>query len=871
MNLRAWAAVGLFSASWLPALGYYGPANVWAWAAMIVLGAVLLRDWEIALPEATIALALLLPVVWFMPWPAKAAAIFLAVGLAAVVVPIPRGWPRRVAPACIVSGGVLLAQSAAVYVYMVVTSRSHDLPGPLALLVGEVARLAGADVVVTGSTLAARGATAVHPLGATWDLLLPPTVVCFVVGAAFLLALNMAGLARRKRSWLRAVWLLALVTALWLPIQLVFVLGLYFNRVALVDPEYPPCVMNQWLVWWLPAVLLAGPVLLAWWFVSCKDSQGAKDDDSQKQAADELTGRRCWTAVALAALGAALLAFPWAWDPIGGAKEGRVRVVERGSRWEPTDAPYDENSFGEPASYTYRLIYDYASHFFTMSRIGRETPISAESLDGCDVLVLKTPTSRMSPDEVKAILQFVERGGGLLLIGDHTNVFRSSTYLNDVARPLGFTFRNDLLFRVGTPYEQPFRPAAVAHPAVIHVDNVDLAISCSIDPGWSWGRSAVTGSGLWSLQAEYQNENYHPPAEYRAEMRTGPFVQLWAARHGEGRVLAFTDSTIFSNFCVFQPGKAELMLNMFAWLNHGSSLDERLNWLMVVVPVGLVGLTLFGLGWMVGRKSRGGGLLVLSAALFGCVACSMIVGALAAMGMPAPSPHHPPLRVVIDRTVSDVPLSEGAFTHRSGLGYGLLEQWIPRVGRPKDPNAAPTNPLPYTMRRRGAEAFSGDVLVVICPTGSVGRDYRERLVRFVREGGRLLVLDSFDNTHSTANRLLWPFGLSMEDGPARKGPLSVLGTSTSVEVQQARAVEGGAPIAELVQTSSAQAPGGTARATVAAEVSFGKGKVMAVGCASTWNDAAMGDWSIEPDGAERRRYNAFFSLMRHMLRDSRRD
>src|SRR6185295_6446537 len=59
-----------------------------------------------------------------------------------------------------------------------------------------------------------------------------------------------------------------------------------------------------------------------------------------------------------------------------------------------------------------------------------------------------------------------------------------------------------------------------------------------------------------------------PQAVDQAAMRYGAFVQLWSTRRGGGRVLGFTDSTIFSNFCTFEPGKAELMLGMLEWLNH---------------------------------------------------------------------------------------------------------------------------------------------------------------------------------------------------------------------------------------------------------------------------------------------------------------
>ena len=49
--------------------------------------------------------------------------------------------------------------------------------------------------------------------------------------------------------------------------------------------------------------------------------------------------------------------------------------------------------------------------------------------------------------------------------------------------------------------------------------------------------------------------------------------------------------------------------------------------------------------------------------------------------MPLPPKQHSMTHVVIDRTVSTVPLFTGAFADDlEGNGYGMLEQWIPRIG-----------------------------------------------------------------------------------------------------------------------------------------------------------------------------------------------
>ena len=265
---------------------------------------------------------------------------------------------------------------------------------------------------------------------------------------------------------------------------------------------------------------------------------------------------------------------------------------------------------------------------------------------------------------------------------------------------------------------------------------------------------AIRSTGLWSLPPAYNESNYHPQAEYRSDMQYGAWCQLWSTSHGAGRVLAFADSTLFSNFCVFQPGKVELLTGMLQWLNHGSVLDR--TWVKVpLLSAGmLAGLALLAGGWWLGRAAGGGWLVLIAAGMASWTAGWLAVAEVQRRALPLPENLRPLPWVVIDRTLSEVPLFTGAFADdKQGNGYGMLEQWIPRVGN-------------FTAQREGDAAFQGDGLVLICPTRSVSAAFRDRLLRFVEAGGKLLVVDSLELENSTANSVLWPFGLASDHGAA---------------------------------------------------------------------------------------------------------
>jgi hypothetical protein len=861
----------VLAGSWLFGLGYYRPASVFVWVCLAVMGAILLHDVPVRWPPRRtgwVAAILLLPTVWTMPLPYKAVPCLLLVGLVLQFAAIPADWPRRFGRGCIVAAAILLVQSLAMEAYALLTARCHELPVLLSQTVGMISRLLGIETAVDGSWVVLQAGGQTHRIGATWDLLFDPASFCFIVGGAVLLGFQTrcsAGAGQRWEAWFTRLRRLVIVTLAWMPLRIALLLAILLQRLLRADAAGEPNVADVFVNAWIHLLLLAGPAFLAVRFLVRRPfeavrtaSEGRPTTGTLALAADSelgiamdgngghplttTTGRT----VAWLGIGIALLAFLLHWEPVGRPKSGRVMIVERHSTWEPTTEPYRTRVYGEAGSYNYAAAYEYCGQYFQMSRLLESDAIDDRTLAGCDVLVIKTPTARYSDDEVAAVERFVERGGSLLLIGDHTNVFNMNTYLNDVGRRFGFTFRNDLLFRVGTPYVQEYRPPFAAHPIVQHVPPMKFAVSCSIDPGRSVGRMVIRNAGMWSLPPAYQESNYHPQAQYRPQMHYGAWCQAWSAVYGRGRVLAFADSTLFSNFCTFQPGKAELLRGMLHWLNHRSMLDRRWVRLLLVLPLAAIGLCLAATGAWRGCRSDGGWIVLASAGLVGWTLATLATNAVHRWSLPVPPIQRPMTHVVIDRTVSDVPLFTGAFAdEKEGLGYGMLEQWIPRVGN-------------RISRETGAAVFQGNAIVIICPTRSVPRDFRQRLMRFVESGGRLLVFDSPDVVGSTANSILSPFGLTSDHSAVAQnaGPLQ-WATDREIpqlDLQAACSIRGGTPMARIGSTP------------VAAQVRFGKGLVTAAGIGSLFNDGMMGThWLPEPQADTLKVYQVLYHLLRASL------
>jgi hypothetical protein len=824
--IRRWIGIALLAGSWLLGSGYFHAPHWLAWAIVVIAGfTCLMGSLNRFAPTAPWAVALmLLPAIWLAPWSYRLAPLAIAIGAAASNVPVMRRWLRPASSALLLGGVVLMAQALALLAYAMATARSHQLPEPLPQIIAFFSRIVGIDAGTDGVNVTMGAMRQSHSMGATWELLLDVPTLCFLVGGAVMLAmLAQANLPRGKRGryWLAATRTLFLCVVAWLPVRVMLMLSVYMHRVLRTDYDAAYSVMNQFWNEWVNVLLLAPPVLLAAKFVRPPRA----DADTTGSPVPPLWIRAAAALGAFAAVG--LVTASLVWEPAGARKGGRVLIDEFHSTWEPTDKPYNTDAYGHLAAYNYAVLYDYCSRFFEMGRL--TTAIDDQALRDCDVLIAKIPTSRYQPHEVAAIARFVKRGGGLMLVGEHTDVWGSGTDLNDIAERFGFRFRMDCLFGLDSTFEEHFDPPTVPHPIIANMGPLDFAVSCSIAPGASSGRAVIWNTGLRSAPADYHASNFYPQVLDFPESRYGAFVQLWATQQGPGRVVAFTDSTIFSNFCFFDPGKSQLFLGMTEWLNREGTADLSM-WLAIA------GL-LAGAATLIAARRWSGGWIVLLAA--GALGWAVMAGSARAyaIAQPLPPAKRPLTKVVIDRTTSDVILPKGGFIAGKEDGFGIFERWILRVGY-------------FFQRREGKGVFDDDMAVFIYPSKAVSDDFRQQLLHYVERGGHALVLDSPENRRSTTDALLEPFGVSL-GGKVSGGDLSIAPGWPKIAVTTAREVLGAASIITLNGKS------------VAGSVKRGKGSLTVIGFGSRFCDSDMGITGDQPPDANMRAvYELEFSLLR---------
>ena len=669
---RAWLAIALLSASWLMGLNYYQEPNLWAWSCTIAAAVLLLCGVTTRLPsrlELVVCLALALPAIWIAPGIYRVIPALMIAGLALHVLPIPLRWTRRLGTAALIGGGVLLFQSLAMYAYEAAAAPSHELPAPLAHLLAGLARLMGADAAAgNNNNVELFTMRRTHPIGATWELLFDPVTLCFLVGGIVLIF--SAAARPRGLAFLRFM----LLVLAWLPLRVAMLFGLYLHRALLTDYDASLDLMSQFFSPWTHLAMLAAPVLLAWRFISKPDAEAHSEPGRPRPGLPVNVGSAVLSRLlpATAALaGVVLIILGLFWHPSGTRKKfSRIVVDEYHSKWEPSGRKYDTEWYGQESGYNYYCIFDYCSRYYDLSLLN--TPIADQTLKPDDILIVKVPTVAYSSDETGRIEQFVKHGGSVMFIGEHTDVFYTGTHLNAVTEKFGFKYRFDCAFGIRSVFEELYEQPLLPHPIVQRMPPLDFEISCTIDTGKSVGVQALRGTGLKNAFADYHASNFYPQLDDYPDSRYGAFVQMWAMKHGEGRAVAFSDSTQFSNFSTFEPGKPEMMIGMLEWLNHRNT-DKPLT------LYAWIGGALVLASALVARRRL---LLPVCAGLLGWACAVYAVRGMNRDALPEPPllPDHPMTRVAIDRTYCDSILSKGGFIGGRPEGFGIFERWILRLG-----------------------------------------------------------------------------------------------------------------------------------------------------------------------------------------------
>ncbi|MFH1862134.1 MAG: DUF4350 domain-containing protein [bacterium] len=358
--------------------------------------------------------------------------------------------------------------------------------------------------------------------------------------------LPLAQIITERRFYSPLIALIALLLALFVYWGLLPPLDAYLHRQGVHGVH--DAVNLQWLL-----LLLLGAALFVWgWMDAPRSAEGSRAS--------------IWTVAAFALLGAFVVSLP---PKIGSpATEKQIVFYNKGYlNWDiPRYGYYGQHSAG-----MFGLLPDYL--IGKGFQVVKCDSLTQEVLASARVVVFINLQDQVSASEAQRIHQFVEQGGSLLLLGDHTGMANIRAPSNELLKPYGI----ELNFDSAKPTRSGWVGSMVSpqHPLTARLDllrqggdnpaKTQIWVGASLKVN-SPAKPVLVGRDGWSDLGNEKNEKDGFLGDFRYQWgeRLGNLSLVAEARSGKGKVLVFGDTSTLQNGALVRAG--DFAVRLFDYL-----------------------------------------------------------------------------------------------------------------------------------------------------------------------------------------------------------------------------------------------------------------------------------------------------------------
>ncbi|MBI4161479.1 MAG: DUF4350 domain-containing protein, partial [Acidobacteria bacterium] len=185
------------------------------------------------------------------------------------------------------------------------------------------------------------------------------------------------------------------------------------------------------------------------------------------------------------------------------------------------------------------------------------------------VLVVINPVRDPDPERIRSIRDFVRRGGALLVLGDHTDIFGTQGPLNRWCDPFGIRFRFDSARPASRGWEWSLE--TVPHPTTAGLDASNLRFRVGTGASLETrppARALVLARYGFSDAGDRSNSGrggFLGDYRWTGAERIGNIPLMAERRFGSGKVVALGDTSMFQNVAL--PFSLRFVSGLFRWLD----------------------------------------------------------------------------------------------------------------------------------------------------------------------------------------------------------------------------------------------------------------------------------------------------------------
>jgi|GEM_PF-716227 len=214
-----------------------------------------------------------------------------------------------------------------------------------------------------------------------------------------------------------------------------------------------------------------------------------------------------------------------------------------------------------------------------------------EDLSG-KILVISFPMKEFSSEEIKKIHNFIENGGGLLVLGEWGKISKPIRAINSITNSFGIKFNYDIVldnknnFKPNELPENVIRDAS-SLPKYIRINRFEKhKINLGINEiGYFSGCTLthLTGAGLASVlfrssptstREIFENDKFENDKNSKSKIETGGnYALAYGLERGKGRIVCMGDHSLFTNGFIKIKDNERFAMNVFSWLGNAENAE----------------------------------------------------------------------------------------------------------------------------------------------------------------------------------------------------------------------------------------------------------------------------------------------------------
>jgi len=402
-------------------------------------------------------------------------------------------------------------------------------------------------------------------------------------------------------------------------------------------------------------------------------------------------------------------------------------------------------------------------NFTSYTDIIESETITEEILKDVDIFVVISINKKFTNDEYKTIWKYVENGGSLLVLGDHTDLGGMREPLNNLLSPVGISFR----FDSGLPIEQNFdwEPCyeLMYHPITYKneiLEKIDISVGSTLDINNVNSFPIIFGKYGLSDEGDYQNDSYLGDYEYNPGEQIGDITLVAGAYYGKGKVIVFGDTSSFQNMAL--PNSISFVKNVFNWLAFSS------NGLVKIIQIILFFiLFIFSIIFYIFLSKQRINFLIFPLIICLAVILAIIINS----------------NLIIDTStkgnIAYIDTTHNEFFNKGALRVNSIDGTITNLMR--------NDYLPIILRDFSEEKIKNSELLIFNSPKDVINDQEINFLKdYMYNGGYIILASGFNGKESYKN-FLNEFGLDVYDFPL--GPVPYTEDNPEEYIEQPRFVD----------------------------------------------------------------------------------